>query len=105
MTDITSTVFPTCDKCILLENQIIIRKASRPCAYFLGKNLLTFQKKINICKHKSAEERAWCLFQKPSCEPSEAAAALRNPSIGEIMVIISYSYGHGLGVFMVNARA
>lgn len=38
-------------------------------------------------------------------EPSEAAAALRNPSTGEIIVIIAYSDGHGLPMFMMNARA
>lgn len=56
MKEITNTVFPTCDKCVLLENQIVIKKAFKPCAYFLGKNLLTFQKKINTSKYKSTEE-------------------------------------------------
>lgn len=50
------SVFPTCDKCILLENQTVIKKAPKLCAYSLRKNLLAFQKKINTPEHKSAEE-------------------------------------------------
>lgn len=57
------TVFLAVDKCTLLENQVVIKKkkkkkkkASKPYTYFLRKNLLIFQKKINTSTHKSTEE-------------------------------------------------